>query len=214
MAFLFASASSQYIIGGSAPVTGDPCTMACWYRPTASTGSNVVVSVGRSTGSARYQLFQAGGTITAQRIDNANATLSSALSTTISNGVWYHFAATFGASGDAITVWVNGVAGTPATNSGSAITFDRMLIGTRLSGGTPGAYANGDIAEVGVWNAALNADEIASLSKGFPCRFARPSSLQFYSRLIRNLMDIRGGIALTNTNGATVSDHPRIIYPC
>jgi hypothetical protein len=188
--------------------------MSCWYRPTAITGSNVVVSVGRSTGSGRYQLFQSGGTITAQRIDNAAATLSSALSTTISNGVWYHFAATFGASGDAITVWVNGVAGTPATNSGSAITLDRMLIGTRLSGGTPGAYANGDIAEVGVWNAALTADEIAGLAKGFPCRLARPSALQFYSRLIRNAMDIRGGIALTNTNGATVSDHPRIIYPC
>ncbi len=33
-----------------------------------------------------------------------------------------------------------------------------------------------DIAEVGVWNAALNADEIAGLAKGFPCRLARPSS--------------------------------------
>ena len=84
----------------------------------------------------------------------------------------------------------------------------------RLFNGTPGTFANGDIAEVGVWNAALNADEIAGLAKGFPCRLARPSSLQFYSRLIRNAMDIREGIALTNNNGATVSDHPRIIYPC
>lgn len=211
MAFLFASASSQYLIGGSAPVTGDPCTMACWYRPTASTGSNVVVSVGRSTGSARYQLFQAGGTITAQRIDNASTTLSSALSTTISNGVWYHFAATFGASGDPITVWVNGVAGTPATNSGSAITFDRMLIGTRLSGGTPGAYANGDIAEVGVWNAVLSAAEIAALAKGVTPARVRAGNLAHELRLIRTIQDLRRGLVMTNTNGATVSPHPRII---
>ena len=80
---------------------------------------------------------------------------------------------------------------------------------------TLGAYFNGSIAEAGVWNVALNSDEIASLSKGFPCRLVRPSALQFYSRLIRNVMDIRNAVTLSELGtGTTVSEHPRIIYPC
>jgi hypothetical protein len=107
------------------------------------------------------------------------------------------------------------VAGTPVTNPGTALTgVDRVTIGMRLFNGTPATFANGDIAEVGIWNDVLSADEIASLAKGFPCRLARPSALVWYSRLIRNAMDIRGGRVITNTNGATVSPHPRIIHPC
>lgn len=213
MAYLFSAASSQYLVGSAAPST-EPLTMACWYRPTDSSGSRVVLSVGRSTGSGRYQLFEAGGTaLTAQRINDAGSTLSSSISSTITTGQFFHFAATFGASGQAITVWLNGVAGTPATNDGSAITVDRMLVGTRLSGGTPGAYANGDIAEAGVWGVALTAEEIAGLAKGFRCRMIRPQSLRFDLRMIRNLQDLSQALAMTNTNGATVSTHPRIIYP-
>jgi hypothetical protein len=75
------------------------------------------------------------------------------------------------------------------------------------------SFFNGDIAEVGVWNVALTADEIAGLAKGFRCRMIRPQSLRFDLRMIRNLQDLSQGLAMTNTNGATVSNHPRIIYP-
>jgi len=88
-----------------------------------------------------------------------------------------------------------------------------MLVGTRLFGGAPGAYANGDIAEVGVWNVTLTAEEIAGLAKGFRCRMIRPQSLRFDLRMIRDLQDLSQALAMTNTNGATVSPHPRIIYP-
>ncbi len=215
MAFLFASASSQYLIGGSAPVTAEPITISCWYRPTATPTTNVVVSINSATGNDRFMLVVRASDMQALRIDTAGgATTTQSASATNTAGQWVHAVAVFGSSGQNIAAYRNGSIGTPLTNPGTALTVNRVLIGARLAGGSAGSFANGDIAEVGVWNAVLSADEIAGLAKGFPCRLARPSSLQFYSRLIRNAMDIRGGIALTNTNGATVSDHPRIIYPC
>jgi len=73
-------------------------------------------------------------------------------------------------------------------------------------------YFQGRIAEVGIWNAALTAAEIDSLAKGMTCDKVRPQSLVFYAPLVRELIDQKGGLTITNNNGATVANHPRI-YP-
>lgn len=216
MAFLFTAASSQYLIGGSAPVTVEPLTISLWYRLASTPTNRMAVSLARSTGNGGFRINVTGTTMLAQRVDDTGAASTSA-STTVANtvGTWYHAAGVFLGSGSNVTGYINGAAGTPATNTGSTLsTLDRLVIGTRFSAGSPGLYFDGDIAEVGVWNAALNADEIAGLAKGFACRFARPSALVWYSRLIRNAMDIRGGLVITNNGTATASPHPRIIYPC
>lgn len=70
----------------------------------------------------------------------------------------------------------------------------------------------GEMAEVGIWNDALTAAEIASLAKGMTCDKVRPQSLVFYAPLVRDLIDQKGGLTITNNNGATVANHPRI-YP-
>jgi hypothetical protein len=126
---------------------------------------------------------------------------------------WHHTAGVFSAVNSRRS-YINGTGGTVNTGSATPSGLNRINIS--------GAYApsltarfTGAIAEVGVWNAALTADEIASLSKGFPCRLVRPSALVFYSRLIRNVMDIRNGVSLSELGtGTTASEHPRIIYPC
>lgn len=215
MAYLFTAASSQYLIGGSAPVTADPITLACWIRPTTTPTTHVAISLNNATTNARWMLVLRSTDFQALRIDDAGAAVGpTSASGTNSAGTWVHGVAVFNPSPGNILAYRNGVVGNPATNPGTAVTVNRFLIGARIQNGIFGAFCNADIAEVGVWNAALNADEIASLANGFPCRLIRPSALQFYSRLIRNIMDIRNSLALTNTNGATVSDHPRIIYPC
>ena len=71
---------------------------------------------------------------------------------------------------------------------------------------------DGSLAEVGIWNAALTADEVASLAKGMTCDKIRPQNLVFYAPLVRNLIDQKGGRTMTNNNAATVTNHPRI-YP-
>ena len=69
---------------------------------------------------------------------------------------------------------------------------------------------DGLIAEAAVYNAALTAAEIASLAKGMTCDKIRPQSLVFYAPLVRNLVDAKGGLTLTNNNAATVANHPRV----
>jgi hypothetical protein len=73
-----------------------------------------------------------------------------------------------------------------------------------------GTYFAGSIAEFGIWNAALTAEEVASLAKGMTCDKVRPQSLVFYAPLVRDLNDQKGGLAITNNNGATVANHPRV----
>ena len=71
-------------------------------------------------------------------------------------------------------------------------------------------YLNGRIGEVGIWSAALNADEVKALSRGMTCDKVRPQSLVFYAPLVRNLQDLKGGLTITNNNTATVAAHPRV----
>ena len=66
------------------------------------------------------------------------------------------------------------------------------------------------MAEIGIWSAALSAAEIASLAKGMTCDKVRPQSLVFYAPLVRDLIDQKGGLTITNNNGATVAAHPRV----
>ncbi len=68
----------------------------------------------------------------------------------------------------------------------------------------------GELADAGVWLGTLNAAEITSLSKGMTCDKIRPQNLVFYAPLVRNLIDAKGGLTITNNNGATVATHPRV----
>ncbi len=68
----------------------------------------------------------------------------------------------------------------------------------------------GQIAEVGIWNVALADAEIASLADGMTCDKVRPQSLVFYAPLVRELIDARGGLTITNNNAATVAAHTRV----
>jgi hypothetical protein len=131
--------------------------------------------------------------------------------TAFSAGVWYHAAGVF-ANASSTEAFFNGSAGNIiGAGSLTPTGIDQILIGVRRSTAL-GAYQNGLIAEVGIWNAALTAAEIASLAKGMTCDKVRPQSLVFYAPLVRNLIDQKGGLTITNNNDATVANHPRI-YP-
>jgi hypothetical protein len=85
--------------------------------------------------------------------------------------------------------------------------FDRITIGASYIASLP---YDGKFAEVGIWSAALTVDEIRSLSKGMTCDKVRPQSLVFYAPLVRDLIDYKGGLTITNNNTATVAVHPRV----
>jgi hypothetical protein len=118
---------------------------------------------------------------------------------------WHHCAGIW-PSNSSRTSYLDGVASTAAT----------LTINTSPQVIYVGAFDNssdrfaGQLAEVGIWNAALTAAEIASLAKGMTCDKIRPQSLVFYAPLVRDLIDQKGGLTITNNNGATVATHPRV----
>lgn len=197
----------------TAPVTAAPLTIACWFNQTASAGQ-LLVSIGVNGGVDRFQIFTNGPITQAVAATSIQGGTSaqSVFAGVPTAGQWHHAAGVFESTTSRTAYW-NGVAGTPNTTSATPSGVNSVVIGARYNT-TLGAYFGGSIAEVGIWNAALTADEIASLAAGFNPRLIRPSAIRFLSRLIRNVQDLSGGVTLSELGtGTTASDHPRIIYP-
>jgi hypothetical protein len=130
---------------------------------------------------------------------------------------WNHLALIFNGAGVGnaarLTAYLNGAALTlsftgtiPATTSNNV--FNETLRIGRAATASP-QYSTGDFAELGMWQATLTAEEVASLAKGMTCDKVRPQSLVYYTPLIRDIQDLARGMTLTNTN-STVANHPRV----
>lgn len=209
MAYDF-NGTDQYIVTSSAPVTVFPYTIACWARKDLGTGGTLV-SLGDSTNENTCAVLTTGGPfgeMAAATKFNAAGQSATAVSGSAITGVWFHAAGRFNTS-TTVLAFANGVSGGTGTGNVTPTGLNRLSIGARVRSYVDG-YFNGQIAEVGIWNAGLLVAEIQSLAKGVTCDKVRPQNLMFYAPLIRDLQDERGGLTLTNTNGATVADHPRV----
>ena len=219
MAYNF-SGTNQYLQVGSAIVTSAPLTMACWFNCDSVDLTGCLVSVtnsGIAGGITRLAMFAAGA-ISGDpvRVIASDAALKNGIAATTrgySANFWHHTAGVF-TSASSRSVYLDGGNSATDTTSITPTLLDRTNIGVQFlqsAGGTSGiSFMDGLIAEVGIWNAALTAAEIASLAKGMTCDKVRPQSLVFYAPLVRDLIDQKGGLPITNNNGATVANHPRV----
>ena len=209
MAYDFTTASSQHL-SCAAPVTGLPATIACCVKfDTAGSGNWVVASIGRSSSpSHRLVMLRSSSQLSAQSVGSTDVRASS-LSGTITDGTLYHAAAVF-SSTTLRDVYLDGAAAGTNTQTSTLNPLDELLVGARRSGANAGLFHDGIVAELGIWNVALTAAEVASLAKGMTCDKVRPQSLVFYAPLVRDLIDVKGGLAITNNNSATVANHPRV----
>jgi hypothetical protein len=94
------------------------------------------------------------------------------------------------------------------TNSITQSAFDTMIIGGSTAANP--VAANGQYAEVALWNVALTDADMASLSKGFKPYRVRPQHLVFYAPLVREIIDPRGGRTINAINAVTIEPHPRV----
>ena len=111
--------------------------------------------------------------------------------------------------------YLNGVAGTdnPVTVAPTAAIKYLSIAAFALDAGG-GQYFNGDLAELAIWNVALNQDEVFALAKGFSPQLIRPGSLVTYYPFTGNFSpepDMMGRIPMGLANSPTKSDHN--IYP-
>jgi hypothetical protein len=207
MAFNFTSANSQYLTTASTPVSAYPITLACWFRSNLA-ASTCAVSINAVTTQSRINMFILNTGAVNLGVSSTGNAASATTTTTATANTWNH-AVGVCASSTSRTVYLNGGGDATNTTSVDISGFSQIAVGARHAGSWGGFY-NGDIAEVGIWNAALTAAEIASLSKGFTPDQIRPQNLVFYAPLVRDLQDARGGLAITNNNSATVANHPRV----
>ena len=212
MAYEF-NGTNQRLNTTSTPVATVPITLACWFRADDVTANHCLFELANSAGGNGFRLLAAGA-IAGDPIFADYLVISGTNAQTTAGytaGTFHHAAATF-PNNTTVTAYLDG--GNSATSTGSALNPSptRINIGARFFTSSPGLFFDGLIAEVGIWNAALTAAEIASLAKGMTCDKVRPQSLVFYAPLVRDLINQKGGLTITNNNAATVANHPRI-YP-
>ncbi len=217
MARALASASSQYMANAAAALTATPLTLACWGKPTNFTGTNVVLGIFDSTvTNRRFELLTV-ITTGIVRATHSDQTTTGAASTSVAatSGSWNHMCGVF-TSTSSRTAYVNGgSSGTDTTSvTGSMASINRTTVGRRDTS-SQNSYFNGSVAEVGIWNVALSATDVAALAAGVCPLLVRPDALVFYAPLMGVASpepDFKGRFDLTLNNTPTASVHPRIYY--
>jgi hypothetical protein len=129
---------------------------------------------------------------------------------------WNHFAFTFDGTqtgnSNRLKMYVNGglqspsFSGTIPSTTADVSNMEQFRIGRRVDSNL---WSTGSFAEIGMWQATLTAEEVASLAKGMTCDKICPQSLVYYTPLIRDIQDLARGMTLTDTN-STVANHPRV----
>jgi hypothetical protein len=207
MAYSFANASTQYLIGTIASGFQAPMTLCALLYPTNVTAFRSIISITDEASGNRIAISgDATGPITAATVNVSAVFATSSANQTINT--WQGGAGVFTSASSRAAYVAGGNVGTEASTLSTA-NLNRVAIGARFAG-SYGATFDGFLAECAIWNVALTAAEVASLAKGFKPSRIRPQSLIFYSPMVRNIQDVRRGVALTNTNSATVAAHPRV----
>jgi hypothetical protein len=213
MAYNFTLSNSQFLRTGSTPVVTEPITMACHFYRKTNNATEVLVAIDNgtnpSTGIRVMSCVSNTNTLFATSNDGISGPSSAQTTATYSLNTWNHACSVF-ASSTSRTIYLNG--GNSVTNTGdrNVTNQSNISIGARYIGGSVSLFADLLIAEVGIWNAALTAAEIASLAKNITCNKIRPQNLVFYAPLIRNLQDTKGGRIITPVNNPIVAAHPRV----
>lgn len=186
-----------------------PFTFACWLKATNLNANQNPFSIGTTNATSRYEIFVlTTGALNIGAPGGTGAGINANAPSSITAGTSNHVAGVFSQT-NLRQCFLNGAGGTATTASTTLSDVTQVVVGARYNNGF-GAFFVGSVAEVGIWDVALTAAEIASLAKGVTCDKVRPQNLRFYAPLIRDLQDVRGGLTITNTNTATVTNHPRV----
>lgn len=218
MGLLF-NGTTQYVTVASCPVTVTPLTLACWVNQPVIATNTVFFCMGSSIG-GDFSSFQI--SINSAHVDaetsNASGSTDTIAASTVTNVIstTYHICAVF-TSTTGRTIYVNG--GNAVTDATSSLPTSGSLNTTVIGGqiqGTVGNFVNANIYFPSIWNAALTATDITSLSLGISPRKIQPSHLVSYTRLTGSAspqQDIMRSTGYTLTASPTLVANIRIYSP-
>jgi hypothetical protein len=126
----------------------------------------------------------------------------------ITFNAWHTIVGVFTAS--ARTLYLDGVAVASSGSLPLGYTNASVIIGNANA-----SVFNTNIAEVGVWDIAMTAAEVAVLTAGYSPLAVRPDRLRRYYPLVGQATEIDpvGGASLTTVGSPTIITHPRIVLP-
>lgn len=210
MAIDFTATTDRYEAVGAA-ATAYPVSFACWFYADTLTAQRTLVCLGSSATANQFMLLGASssGVVAQSEIGGVIATATS--TTAPSTGVWYHAAGVFASATDRRAYIDGGSKGTNATTNNFPTVVNRTLIAQRRRNGAYGQGMDGRIMEAAIWNAELSDADVYALSRGYSPRFIVPTSLVFYAPMIRDVIDLARGRALTATGSQVVIEHTRRI---
>jgi hypothetical protein len=234
MAYSFNVTSDYLIVPGdlNAGVAVDvPLTFSVWFKTPTQTRATARVLLeigdlanaccGASNGAFRLVIPGGVSYIRANAFVGTTAYVADTAAGSLVANTWMHAAAVF-ASNSSRTIYLSNA--TPVTNTQTLNIphgYYLSIASTWASTPTAANFFSGDMAEIGVWRAALTAAEINSLARGVSCSKIRPESVFCYFPLVRELKDefaraqpnynTDGRQTLTIFGGLPVpSSHPRI----
>lgn len=207
---------SNILIGGPDDISGTaslftyPFTVNFWFKTTVDNiGTINPFTLHNTTDDERFTfamntspdrlLFQA---------TDGVGTASSVAAVSYTVGAW-QMATGVATSLTSRTVYLNGGNSVTNTTSKDITTPTKWYIGGSYSGGVENPSFDGEIAEVGIWNVALTAAEVASMFAGHPPSSIRPNALRVYVPLIRNIQDVCAATTSITTQGTAPTPHVR-----
>lgn len=189
------------------PITAPtvPLTLAVWAEPNATNSQYRLLRINATNSAALYiQIFDANINFVSRTSAGVFDNATTAVWTSVQ---WAHFLGVASAT-NSRTVYFNGGSAVTNTATNATTTFDTAVqVGIQNN---PAITQIFKVAMIAAWSVALTTAEITSLAKGFAPNRIRPQSLVFYAPLIRDLVELKTGAVITNSNTATVTDHPRV----
>jgi len=222
----FLASPTQTIWTTDVPLTTYPCTIAAWCKlpPTNTVATGVIAGFGSTTDNRRLMIYVLPSAnlsrVSVQSVDASGTTGVASSVVNYKSNTWVHVTGVF-ASATSRTVYYNG--GSQGSSFGAVNTtgLNTFSIGS-IYAGTNG-FTNRVIiiaAEVGVWNVALSANEVALISgagdptEALPPRYMRPDKLVIYAPLdSRNSEYEWLRNSLQSSNAPAYIDHPAIHRP-
>lgn len=219
MARAFVASSSQRLVGTIAARAFHPITLACWYYPTQSTTSQVLMGLCDYS----YQYSQtlrwgAGASAVSAASQDNTGTFTADVAVTPADltNKWNFACGTF-ASRSNRSIYTGLEADTDTGYSYLTTTDgDRLVISSYVVSAVHYSHFDGYVAHAAMWGAVLTADEVASLyNNGIGCdpRSIRPDALIAYWPLLNNDgdRDWWGQFNLTASGSPTYAQHPPVL---
>lgn len=169
-------AAAEYLTYAGAPVNTVPASFSCWFQiDTAQNNCLVGVSdAGATTNQLTLYSYVTGGNLRVRAWPGGFAVANS--TTNFAVNELHHAVAVF-TSSTLRDIYFDGVWEGTNTLTINPSGGNRTRIGRRPAGDF---QLLGSVGEVGVWDAALSANEIASLYDGTPTWMIRSSNLQMF----------------------------------